>query len=588
VTENKQPQLVLPVGTRIVTRAEARADTERAHRPVGSVAEIIGAPVDALHSYRVRFADGGVASLRRREFSILSTYKAGEVGQTESLVEPDLSPFIIYRCVVGSRAYGLHHDDSDTDRRGIYLPPAELHWSLQGVPEQLENAATQECYWELKKFLDLALRANPNVLECLYTPLVEHATPLARELLAMREVFLSRLAYQTFNGYVLSQFKRLEQDLRAKGAIRWKHVMHMMRLLLSGIALLRDGQLPVDVGDHRQRLLEIRSGSLAWEEVEAWRQELHREFDAAYRVTPLPVRPDYEAANRWLVKARESACALSQARRPVVPRVVSAEPSASGVASDPRLRAVADAQPHPLLFVTISGAHLYGFSSPDSDFDVRGAHVLPVEAVVGLREGADTIEAMERREDFELDLVTHDVKKFFGLLMRRNGYVLEQLYSPLVVRTTAEHIECKEIARGCITRHHAHHYLGFAQTQWRLFGKEEPRRCKPLLYVYRVLLTGIHLMRTGELEANLLHLNEVFRLPYLPELIARKVTGAEQSNLAGSDFSFHEAEFARLLARLETSSEQSQLPEAPTAGPALHDLLVRIRLGGLHLVGEGQ
>ena len=87
------------------------------------------------------------------------------------------------------------------------------------MPEQLENDATQETYWELRKFLILALKANPNILECLYTPLIEHAAPLAKELLAMRESFLSKLVYQTYNGYVMSQFKKLEQDLRATRCI---------------------------------------------------------------------------------------------------------------------------------------------------------------------------------------------------------------------------------------------------------------------------------------------------------------------------------------------------------------------------------
>jgi hypothetical protein len=100
------------------------------------------------------------------------------------------------------------------------LPPATLHWSLRGIPEQLDNKQTEECYWEIQKFLTLALKANPTILECLYTPLVETATPLAEELLSMRECFLSQLVYQTYNGYVMSQFKKLEQDLRTKGAIK--------------------------------------------------------------------------------------------------------------------------------------------------------------------------------------------------------------------------------------------------------------------------------------------------------------------------------------------------------------------------------
>src|ERR687884_1440485 len=101
------------------------------------------------------------------------------------------------------------------------------------------------------------------------------------------------------------------------------------------------------------------------------------------------------------------------------------------IANDERLRTIAARQPYPLLFVTVSGAHLYGFPSPDSDYDLRGVHVLPVREVVGLDPGRETIEVSEVRDGLEIDLVTHDAKKFFSLMLRRNGYVLEQLYSPL-------------------------------------------------------------------------------------------------------------------------------------------------------------
>ena len=246
------------------------------------------------------------------------------------------------------------------------------------------------------------------------------------------------------------------------------------------------------------------------------------------------------------------------------------------------LQSIAASQPYPLLFVTISGAHLYGFPSPDSDYDLRGVHVLPIREVVGLNTGPETLEVAEMREGLELDLVTHDVKKFFTLLLRKNGYVLEQLYSPLIVLSTPEHEELKAIARGCITRHHAHHYLGFAETQWRLFHKEHPRRVKPLLYVFRVLLTGIHLMRTGVVEANLLSLNETFKLPYLPELIARKLAGAEHATLDGDNVSHFEAEYQRLRAELEEAAAHSALPATPRPAvqSALHELLVRIRTEG--------
>jgi predicted nucleotidyltransferase len=248
---------------------------------------------------------------------------------------------------------------------------------------------------------------------------------------------------------------------------------------------------------------------------------------------------------------------------------------------DPRLQRIVAAQPYPLLFATISGAHLYGFPSPDSDFDLRGAHILHLRNVLGMSIADETVEDSRIIEGLEMDIVSHDVRKFFALLLKKNGYVLEQVYSPLVVATTPAHSELKRIVVGCITRHHSHHYFGFSENQWNLFLKETPRRVKPLLYVYRVLLTGIFLLRTGIIEANLVTLNETFRLPWLPDLIARKLAGAEQSTLADVDISFHENEYQRLRTELQLAHDTSTLPEAPSDATrtALNDLLVRVRLG---------
>lgn len=244
-----------------------------------------------------------------------------------------------------------------------------------------------------------------------------------------------------------------------------------------------------------------------------------------------------------------------------------------------RLRGEVARHPYPLVFATISGAHLYGFPSPDSDYDLRGMHILPVREVVGLDAGRETVQLETKDDVLELDLVTHDIKKFFGLLLKKNGYVLEQVYSPLVVHTTPAHDELKAIARGCITRHHSHHYFGFAETQWKLFDKERPRRVKPLLYVYRVLLTGIHLMQTGEVEANLVHLNAEARLGYIDDLIARKLSGPEQSEIGDADVAFHRREYERLVGELEAAAAASPLPEMPSARDGLNDLLIRLRIG---------
>jgi uncharacterized protein len=246
---------------------------------------------------------------------------------------------------------------------------------------------------------------------------------------------------------------------------------------------------------------------------------------------------------------------------------------------DPGLTEIATNQPYPLVFMTISGAHLYGFPSPASDYDLRGVHILPVASMIGLEIEEETLQDSRVIDGREIDYVTHDINKFSLMLLKRNGYVLEQLFSPLIVRATAEHEELKAIAKGCITRHHSHHYLGFAAGQWKLFDEEFPHRVKPLLYIYRVLLTGIHLMRSGEIEANLLRLNEVFKLPYISDLVARKLAGPEKSTLDYSDTTFHKGEYERLRKALEAAHDASTLPEMPLKRDELNDFLIRVRLG---------
>lgn len=298
----KTTLLIIPNGTQIVTLNEAKALNENRFLPAGTVGKVLAAPADATHSYLIEFLDGSRAALRRSELAVRKQFQSEVAFDADRSGE--LRDFIIYRCVVGSRAFGLDDENSDVDYRGIYLPPAELHWSLYGVPEQLENKEREECFWELQKFMILALKANPNILECLHTPLVEYQNEIAAELLSIRHIFFSKLVYQTYNGYVMSQFKKLEQDLRTRGEIRWKHAMHLIRLILQGIEILRSGELNVRVANHRDELLSIKRGVMSWEEVNDWRLRLHGEFEKAFGETHLPDKPDYEKANNFLIEAR--------------------------------------------------------------------------------------------------------------------------------------------------------------------------------------------------------------------------------------------------------------------------------------------
>lgn len=251
----------------------------------------------------------------------------------------------------------------------------------------------------------------------------------------------------------------------------------------------------------------------------------------------------------------------------------------TAITADRRVLDAVDAHPYPLAFATISGAHLYGFDSPDSDVDIRGSHILPVEEVIGLDPGPDTVERSYILRGLEVDLVTHDIRKFATLLLKRNGYVLEQLLSPLVVASTPWFDDLRALAPGCLTRHHGHHYLGFAATQWALFEKERPQRVKPLLYVYRVLLTGIHVVRTGEVVANLARLlDDRPDLSDVRELLERKRSGSEQLTIDDADLDVQRSRYDRLVVELQDASAASSLPERPSARREIDSLIIRARL----------
>ena len=230
----------------------------------------------------------------------------------------------------------------------------------------------------------------------------------------------------------------------------------------------------------------------------------------------------------------------------------------------------------PPVFATVSGAHLYGFASADSDVDLRGAFLWPARAVLGLHPPDETI-TVDDHSRIELDWVAHDVRKFARLLTGHNGYVLEQLYSPLVVVATPAFEELRELGRGCVTRPTVRHYQGFARGRRKRLHEPDPT-VKHLLYAYRVLLTGIHLMRTGEVVSNLTTLNETFRLTVIDELVRRKREGAEKMALAAAELEAHDRELDRLEATLVEAHEASRLPAGPPAAAALDDLVVRLRL----------
>ena len=234
---------------------------------------------------------------------------------------------------------------------------------------------------------------------------------------------------------------------------------------------------------------------------------------------------------------------------------------------------VAEVAPAPPLFVSVSGAHLYGFASPDSDVDLRGAYVAPVKDLLGLRTPKETVSVTRDNAGVELDFVAHEVRKYASMMLKHNGLVLEQLFSPLVVTARPELAQLRELGKGCITRGLLHHYRGFAHSRRKLLATSGAT-VKHLLYAYRVYLSGMHALRSGEIEANLLTLNKQQRLTQVDELIDRKRQSPEKHALELGETAKHEQYLDELEAELRQAHEQSSLPDQPTTADEL-DVFVR-------------
>lgn len=318
------PNFIIPVGTQVVLKrdhpvAKTASHGACAYKKAGSVGVIEQAPVTNDDAYLLQFADGYRVRAKRNDLTVLRTdAPEGKLGDRElSAYEPHL----IYLVTVGSQAYGLADAQSDHDERGVYLPPAEWHWSLQPLPEQIEFKRTADhtildhnakadaddvCWWELEKFVRLALKANPTILEVLYVPEhhIRHMDAVGERLRAIRSAFLSQYVYQTYSGYVLSQFRRMKKHVEKHQSHRPKHAMHLIRLLYSGIAALEGRGILVDVGEHREELLRIKRERLAFADIHQRALELDQQFQAAFARTDLPEQPDVETIDAFLIWAR--------------------------------------------------------------------------------------------------------------------------------------------------------------------------------------------------------------------------------------------------------------------------------------------
>jgi predicted nucleotidyltransferase len=229
-----------------------------------------------------------------------------------------------------------------------------------------------------------------------------------------------------------------------------------------------------------------------------------------------------------------------------------------------------------VVLVGLTGAHAYGFPSADSDYDLKGVMLLPLESMLGLEAPEDTFDRMEVFEDVEQDLTLHDAKKAIHLLLRGNGNVLEHALTPVQLVESERAAEFRALVRGAASKRFVHHYRGFFHRMRAEHERE--RRAKTLLYAYRVALTGAHFLETGELEQDVRVNAARHGIDEVAALVDIKRGRPEKGVLTPVEDERLSAPLDRVLALLEAAHAASPLPEEAPNRAALDDWLVRARL----------
>jgi predicted nucleotidyltransferase len=552
---------------------------------------------------------------------------------------------VILEVTVGSRAWGLDESGSDEDVRGVYLASFDEHVSLHRAPPERRGDG-DAAYWEVEKAIHQALRADPNTLEMLWSPLVKRATPLGQRFVDERGAFTSRAVLGSFGRYAIGQLRRVERaldrrevllalidgvkdgrvrdhdsalavadresiervarSLRDRGLVertevrdivaaievdpaplldalgehRPKNAYNLVRLLHSCRRWLDDGEPMIRVeGAVRDELLAIKRRETPIEDTLARARELWADIESAAARSRLP-----EAADTAAAEALLNACRRRAARRAVF---VSRPADLVGVARDApvanlradRVQAYLDhaAPGRALLVVSLTGAHAYGFPSPDSDLDLKAIHVAPPEETLQREPSLAPIERIEDFDDVEHDLSSHELGQAVSLLLKGNGNMLERLLGPWVVFTTPAGERLAELARGSLSRRSFHHYRGFLGGMRRELAASGHTKVKRALYAYRVALTGLHLLEAGELVTDVTALAPRYDLaPRVDELVELKA----RAELAEHDLDKDaiDADLDALERRLADARGSSVLPEAPANAEALDRFVVDTRL----------
>ncbi|MCP4504440.1 MAG: hypothetical protein GY822_31400 [Deltaproteobacteria bacterium] len=669
---------MIPRGTRVAVTKDVYDDVATAS--TGVVTET------QKNQYEVRLDDG-----RQRVFPRAALVAQRDISGDHSWLAAEgrrqwhyrrLRKDVILQTIVGSHAFGLAHAQSDVDVRGIYLAPFAGDASLFSMPNEIHDVTSDESYWEAEAFIRQALRADPNTLEMLHSPLVKEATPEGQLVLDHRRLFSSKKVVGSFGRYAQRQLQKLqggaqrqqaieslldacllpnfsrndaiallEEDLPGdgerilkdvlqsnfdKGTIaarsidafvevasqnaglllakdRPKNAMNLLRLLHSCVHFLQHEvplmEVPTDL---KRQLLEVKEGLWSSVQLDTAVGQATLEIEERLQETTLPDEPDVEGANALLILLRQRAARkyFTSLGSPIDDDKEVLEETGSNLTAKSastlqnkldflptplptdlpidvdtaRLmrflsRYTEDAKRLPLMWISLTGAHAYGFASPHSDLDLKAIHVVSARSALLDDDNLKPVESIVDFEGREMDFGTHDLRLVLDLLRAGNGNMLERLLGPFPVWTTPLGSELQHLAQRGLHCGAAKHYQGFLRGMEREFlrtveaGQPSAKRA---LYAFRVALTGAKLLSEGEMVTDIRPLASERSLDFVEELIDVK-SQKEKAVLSQAQAARVESYFPQMRDWLSDAQKATELPQSIPNGDELQEFLVRSR-----------
>jgi len=231
-----------------------------------------------------------------------------------------------------------------------------------------------------------------------------------------------------------------------------------------------------------------------------------------------------------------------------------------------------------LLSLGISGSHLYGFNSPDSDIDLRGISISNTHQFLGLNRPMQNLDIKEGN----MDIVIQEIGTITNLALKSNCTTLEQVIAPQIY-STPEFLEWKPMVLGMINKTGLYKsYKGMAIFNYQKFIKTGRKKTvKKYLYVYRALLAGTHALNSGIIQPELASLiSGTQSLSLVKQLIKAKKKGIEEGELPSSikepDL---DALVVQLMDRMDGAYQKSSLPDklSHDAWKEMNEWLIKLR-----------